>query len=194
MSRIELSRRSGVSERHIQFIEKGKTNPSSRVILKLSRVLNVDLEKISTEFLNQGERNNVINDVSNKTVELDYLTEHDRYKFRSFGIIDIGEVVQIPVEDSMYASGKPVEHALLPTPKSRKSLRALKIESDCLAEYGVEEGAVLFVDLEMSPYPGCKILLYHDGFKIPQIRIYNGQDDLGKCIYYGVVIGKYIDI
>lgn len=45
----ELSRRSGVSEKHICQINTGKTNPTIEVIERIAKALRVDLEIINVK-------------------------------------------------------------------------------------------------------------------------------------------------
>ena len=47
MSQLELALSSGVSQRHVSFLESGRANPSRSMLLQLSETLEVPLDRKS---------------------------------------------------------------------------------------------------------------------------------------------------
>ena len=51
LSQLDLALSSGVSQRHVSFLESGRANPSRSMILKLSETLDVTADELRIESL-----------------------------------------------------------------------------------------------------------------------------------------------
>jgi SOS-response transcriptional repressor LexA len=192
MSRGELSRLSGLSSKQISDIEKGISGTTPRTIRRLSEALDFHLAYFEDD-INHLIEDGVINNSSHPL--FDSILRSAKYRYKKSAFDNIGETFIKPVEAIMHAPGQPTEtgeYIYCTANEAKPNIHALKVQGDCMIEYGIYDGTILFVDTEISPYSGCDVLVYHNGSEHPKVIKYKSQEDIQGCIYYGVIEGRYL--
>ena len=171
----KLSQESGLSQTDIARIENNVTKkPSAKTVGRLSRALGIGIEELEKHTREENQQKDILSDES------------------LMGIPGIMlDAVEIPVLADMRAPGEPIEYAYLSAKKAAgKNIVGIKIRGSFLEQYGVEDGEVLFIDKNLPPEPGRRLLCYHNSEEHPYIVKYRAPEDIEDCTNYGVIVGS----